>query len=1473
MDRNRKSLAAAVERIRSTSSRARVLVVLGLAALLTAVIILADPVDNFSFFKLGDGLDTPGSATIAATGSLANGPNWGDLFTSTGALKDVQPVLGRPDYRDFGGIGAAFTHDDLSTGSLVDHTIFTAGKFNDPVSAWTWGTGNVPAKDDIRNAYLYAVKNPVVSSDGTNHLMLYAGLERVVDNGDAHISFHLSQQYITPNSSGGFDGSRTVGDLAVSMDFSNGGTLGSVTVYKWNGSIYDQVQAVGGEGCNTDHTVCAFNNGVPITGIQGDAIDVNAFTEIGVDVTALIPNGGALPCFPDVMFVSRSSQSTTATLKDFAASSIKLCGLAVLKQCSDAISGQNISFTGSIRNVGAVPLTGLTVGDDQPGSLILPLAKTTLQPGEAVSYTGSYAPVGLGSVTDTVTATAHAYTVAGDTVVATGQATCKVVDTAALTVTKACTAGTPNDPVYFGGTITNTGTVIVSGISIIDDQPASVINPLSTDTLVPGSSVNYAGYYPALEPGSQADTVHVTGNATVTGGVNAFASASCNVNSPPLLTKTFTDIFISLGATTDLMFNIVNPNGVPLTGVGFSDTFPSGIVTDSPLVLIGSCGGGSISTTTNSIALSGATLPPLGSCTFGVKVAGTSLGLKHNVTGNVTSNEGGAGGKASADVTVQQGAVIIHKTSDATPATTVGSTITYSFTVTNTGTLTITGLSVTDSKLGAVTCPVTTLSPGGSTTCTKTYVVTQADLDNGSIYNKVIVTGSTPAGAVLGHDDLTVTLVQNPGLNLVKSAAPAFSSPATAGDPITYTFSITNTGNVTLKSVNLTDALVGYSNATCSTTTLASGATATCSATYHITQADIDRGSVTNSAKACGTPNACSTDTKNVQIPQSPALSATKQCTDAVGEGGLITFSGTIANTGNVTLNNVSASDAMPSGSTNASTIAVGAASLAPGQSTTYSGSYVPPALGGDQQDTITASATAPNGGAVTAQATAKCKVVTAPAIQVTKQCTDAPKPGQPILFSGTITNSGNVTLNISVTDAAPAGSTNVSSITLGASSLAPGASTTYGGSYTPPQTGGPQQDTVTASGVDGINGGTVTAQASASCAIATNPSILVTKACTNTIPGGLINFSGTISNTGDVTLNGLSVSDFIPAGSTNVSSITLGVSSLAAGANTTYSGSYTPPQTAGPQADSVTASGVDAINGGSVTVSANASCSIVTAPAITITQVCTNASAPGQPILYSGIVTNTGNVTLNPISLNGVYPSGSTSISATTLGASVLAPGQSTTYSASYVPPQTAGAMTDTIAASGVDAIYGPPAVTASASATCTTPVQISTLTYGRSMGFWGNRNGQALLYAAGYPSVNIGRGGIIDSQPESQKVLPSTLNACGKGTPIIFSNQTTTTNCTLATGINVGTLNTAASQTLALGYNQQLISGYVGQTIGTLGCSAYVTAGLSAASSVTDAFNAAVSQINGSASGGTTSQPQLGAMNQLLSCLNREP
>ncbi len=175
------------------------------------------------------------------------------------------------------------------------------------------------------------------------------------------------------------------------------------------------------------------------------------------------------------------------------------------------------------------------------------------------------------------------------------------------------------------------------------------------------------------------------------------------------------------------------------------------------------------------------------------------------------------------------------------------------------------------------------------------------------------------------------------------------------------------------------------------------------------------------------------------------------------------------------------------------------------------------------------------------------------------------------------------------------------------------------------------------------------------------------------------------------------------------------------------------------------------------------------------------------------------------------------------------------------------------------------------------TTPPPGGVPVSGRSMGFWGNKNGIARISNAtgGYAgnAIAIGRGSNIDTQVESLKVLPS-LNACGKGTPFIFvvGAQTSLANCTLATGINFGTLNTNASQTLALGYNIKLVTGYTGQTIGALGCGAYLTAGLLGTNTVNAAFAAAVTLIDGSASGGTTTQAQLGAMNLLLKCLNRE-
>ena len=75
-----------------------------------------------------------------------------------------------------------------------------------------------------------------------------------------------------------------------------------------------------------------------------------------------------------------------------------------------------------------------------------------------------------------------------------------------------------------------------------------------------------------------------------------------------------------------------------------------------------------------------------------------------------------------------------------------------------------------------------------------------------------------------------------------------------AGTLVTYDYVVTNTGNVTLTAVTVTDPMPGLSSVTCPLGTLAPGASETCTATYTTTQADVDRGSITNTGTASGTP-------------------------------------------------------------------------------------------------------------------------------------------------------------------------------------------------------------------------------------------------------------------------------------------------------------------------------------------------------------------------------------------------------------------------------------------------------------------------------------------------------------------------------------------------------------------------------------------------------------------------------------------
>jgi hypothetical protein len=96
-----------------------------------------------------------------------------------------------------------------------------------------------------------------------------------------------------------------------------------------------------------------------------------------------------------------------------------------------------------------------------------------------------------------------------------------------------------------------------------------------------------------------------------------------------------------------------------------------------------------------------------------------------------------------------------------------------------------------------------------------------------------------------------------PAIALAKSASPSDAASFRAGQPITYTFVATNTGNVTLTSPTVTEGTFTGSGTlspvSCPpTASLDPGGQLTCTATYTITQTDVAQRAIVNNATASG---------------------------------------------------------------------------------------------------------------------------------------------------------------------------------------------------------------------------------------------------------------------------------------------------------------------------------------------------------------------------------------------------------------------------------------------------------------------------------------------------------------------------------------------------------------------------------------------------------------------------------------------
>ena len=262
----------------------------------------------------------------------------------------------------------------------------------------------------------------------------------------------------------------------------------------------------------------------------------------------------------------------------------------------------------------------------------------------------------------------------------------------------------------------------------------------------------------------------------------------------------------------------------------------------------------------------------------------------------------------------------IQLTKDADPGyAPIGGEITYTFTVANTGNVTLYNVYVEDDKLGFTSTETITLAPGEDYELTETalYTLLEEDAYNGGFSNTAWAYGTPEEGQPVSDDDeeFVETDAPAPSILLTKTADP--ETLAQIGDDITYTFEVQNTGNVTLYNVYVEDLGLGFVST--ESITLAPGENITLSetATYKILEEDSFAGSYSNTATGAGfeiDSQEPITDTDTIRVPvakPAPGILIDKAAlfegTASVGQE--ITYEFTVTNTGTVTLYNVTVSD------------------------------------------------------------------------------------------------------------------------------------------------------------------------------------------------------------------------------------------------------------------------------------------------------------------------------------------------------------------------------------------------------------------------------------------------------------------------------------------------------------------------------------------------------------------------------------
>ena len=408
------------------------------------------------------------------------------------------------------------------------------------------------------------------------------------------------------------------------------------------------------------------------------------------------------------------------------------------------------------------------------------------------------------------------------------------------------------DILHYTVTVTNTGNVTLTGVTVVDPLTGQNISGV---TLAPGANQVFNSSYTLtqadLDGAGNAGSDHDIDN-TATANSNETGSSSDSAEVPlvytPALTidKAFVNVTGGDGdaladAVGDILHytvTVTNTGNVTLTGVTVVDPLTGQNISGVTLAP------GANQVFNSSYTLTQADLDGAGN-------AGSDHDIDNTATAN--SNETGSSSDSAEVPLVYTPALTIDKAfvnvtggdGDAL-ADAVGDILHYTVTVTNTGNVTLTGVTVVDPLTGQNISGVT-LAPGANQVFNSSYTLTQDDLDGagnaGSDHDidNTATANSNETGS--SSDSAEVPLVFNPDLSVTKTADRDFVT--TPNDNINYTIVVTNDGNVSLTNVVPTNSLITLSSPVESGVAngvLDVGETWTYTGTYDVTQADINAG-------------------------------------------------------------------------------------------------------------------------------------------------------------------------------------------------------------------------------------------------------------------------------------------------------------------------------------------------------------------------------------------------------------------------------------------------------------------------------------------------------------------------------------------------------------------------------------------------------------------------------------------------------